>query len=509
MCRLDISLDGGDDRPPHQNLPLVREAIGVANACAARETAQERPDVRDRRRARRADRARPIALLEQALDEEAALVVVAPEPLVEDIEDRKQALPARAPAMLDLLLEPSAAPDLFATLESREHELLLRGEVPVERHLRDPGFGDDPVDSHRLNAVTGEEIVRGAENPLPRGAHGPGRPHAIGRVTRVDRSVYFMKGNPIAVELRHFRYLVAVVDELHFGRAAARLHMTQPPLSQAIRQLEDQLGVELLHRTSRAVTPTEAGFAFAEHAREVLTRADVAVREARQAGGAETVIRIGSSPYLPIEHVRRFLDALRRRDPSSQARVTELLPIPQLHRLLAGELDLGVFAFPEEVDGIESESLFEGEPLAAFLPSGNRLAAKTSLGPDDVRDEVLVAMPRELDPEIYRAYIGFLEHWDYRFAKVLEAGGASPRELMLTVAGGAGITIQRSSFDSVAGASEGVIMRPLDPPVWTPDTVVAWRSRATKRLETVIAAAREAARELRRLPPHAGLPANA
>jgi DNA-binding transcriptional LysR family regulator len=86
------------------------------------------------------------------------------------------------------------------------------------------------------------------------------------------------------VELRHLRYFLAVFEELHFGRAAARLHMAQPPLSQAIRKLEEELGVQLLQRTSRVVRATDAGRVFAEEARKVFACLDRAVSEARRAG---------------------------------------------------------------------------------------------------------------------------------------------------------------------------------------------------------------------------------
>jgi len=94
-----------------------------------------------------------------------------------------------------------------------------------------------------------------------------------------------------AIELRHLRYFLAVSEELHFGRAAQRLHIAQPPLSQAIRKLEQELGVSLLRRTSRVVTQTEAGRIFAEEARNVLASFDRALAEARKAGGVGTIAR--------------------------------------------------------------------------------------------------------------------------------------------------------------------------------------------------------------------------
>src|SRR6266508_1338457 len=145
------------------------------------------------------------------------------------------------------------------------------------------------------------------------------------------------------IELRHLRYFVMVSEELHFRRAAERLYMAQPPLSQAIRQLEEQLGVQLLDRTSRVVTLTEAGRVFAEEARKLLSGVELAVAAARRAGGGVLSLQIGFPPYLPTEPLVRFLDGLHEREPRVRPEVRHLFAFEQVGRLQRGELDLGIF----------------------------------------------------------------------------------------------------------------------------------------------------------------------
>ena len=107
-------------------------------------------------------------VLYEAVHEEAALEVVPPEPLVEDVEDRQESLLGQVGPQLDLPLEPRPRPDLLAALEDRLDELVLGAEMPVERHLRHTGLGDDSIDTDAVDAVAGEELVRGLQDALAR-----------------------------------------------------------------------------------------------------------------------------------------------------------------------------------------------------------------------------------------------------------------------------------------------------------------------------------------------------
>jgi DNA-binding transcriptional LysR family regulator len=301
----------------------------------------------------------------------------------------------------------------------------------------------------------------------------------------------------VAVELRHLRYFLAVFDELHFGRAAERLHMAQPPLSQAIRKLEEELGVQLLERTSRVVTATEAGRVFAEEARKVFAALDQAVVEARRAGGLGAALRIGCIPSLPIDRLLRFLTALHARAPEAQTRVTHLPFLEQTKLLRSGELDIALFHDIRDYSELEAEPLFDGEPLAVLLPPDHPLAARQTLGPDDLREESLVSFPRTSNPPLYDRMLELLKAAGYTFRGLRDAGGANERDLMLGVADGLGVAMVPFSLVDVNEAGAIVIRRPLDPPIAMPDTVVSWRAKPPRHLQARLATVREVARELR------------
>ena len=301
--------------------------------------------------------------------------------------------------------------------------------------------------------------------------------------------------SPPGIEARHLRYFLAVFEELHFGRAAESLYMAQPPLSQAIRKLEDNLGLPLFERTSRAVTPTEAGCVFAEHARRILAGLDLAVAEARRAGALETDLRIGCIHDLPLERLLRFLAALKEHDPTVQPRVTHLPSVEQLRRLRRGELDLGVFHHARKYADIETEPLFAGVPMVALLPRGHPLTAKEVLGHRELQDEVLISLSRADDPSLHDRILEAIESAGYRFRGVHEVGGADTRDLLPAIAQSMGIAFAPSSLAESSADGAGVARR-LDPAPSMPQTVVAWRTSPRRWPQTVLDTVRGVAREL-------------
>ncbi len=297
---------------------------------------------------------------------------------------------------------------------------------------------------------------------------------------------------PPAIELRHLRYFLVVYEELHFRRAAERLYMSQPPLSQAIRKLEHELGVRLFDRTGGQVQPTPAGRALAEEARTVLARFDLAVRETRRTGGESYAVRIGHSVDLPAAGLLRFREAFDRRYPDVDTQFSHLPAAEQVDRLSRGELDLGILPYYLDPDDVEQAVLFPGERLVAYLRPDDPLARKDVLTPRDLQDVALVSRHAKLAP-VYARVLRELERIGYRFAEVAEAPGPHVRDVLLGVAAGRGVAILPSSYFK---ANAMIAERALDPSPTGPDTVLAWAVE-TRSIPDGGAGLRELARGLR------------
>jgi DNA-binding transcriptional LysR family regulator len=190
------------------------------------------------------------------------------------------------------------------------------------------------------------------------------------------------------VELRHLRSFLAVAEELHFGRAAARLHISQPPLSQQIRRLEDELGACLFRRTKRRVDLTPAGEAFLTEARQTLAQAERAVRAAQRAERGElgelVVGYLIAAAYGPLPDVIRMF---RRRFPDVDLRLQNLRSVQQRHALLNREIDRVV----ERWEGRVSEQASKTGPRLASIPSWGRSEPRTraAAGRDQTGDPAI------------------------------------------------------------------------------------------------------------------------
>jgi DNA-binding transcriptional LysR family regulator len=193
------------------------------------------------------------------------------------------------------------------------------------------------------------------------------------------------------VELRHLRYFVAVAEERHFGRAAARLHMAQPPLSQQIRQLESELGLQLLRRTTRRVELTPAGEAYLVRARQIIAAVSSAAGEAKRVAaglqGRLVIGCVGSATYSLLPHlVRRLREELPDVEVAVQG---EMLAPDQVGALLDGRIDLGLLRPPVDEDALKLEVL-RADRLIVAVPDGHRLAERRRLRLQDLAAEDFV-----------------------------------------------------------------------------------------------------------------------
>jgi DNA-binding transcriptional LysR family regulator len=197
------------------------------------------------------------------------------------------------------------------------------------------------------------------------------------------------------MELRHLRYFVAVAEELHFTRAALRLNIAQPPLSQQIRALEAELGVQLFLRTRRSVAFTDAGQALLVRAREMLAAAQSLPGELqRVARGEVGLLRIGFSSTLPLTKVLRDVVADHRRThPDVALNLREMHSQQQFDGLLRGELDVGLVRYNESApEGIRLVVL-RRDPLRLVVPASHRFARRKSVAIAECRDEPFIGFP--------------------------------------------------------------------------------------------------------------------
>lgn len=194
------------------------------------------------------------------------------------------------------------------------------------------------------------------------------------------------------MDLRLLRYFDAVAETCHFGRAADRLHVAQPALSQAIRRLESDLGVLLLARSTRQVSLTPAGEFFHREVRRILSDLDAAALGARSiAEGSRGLLRVGFTGTSAFTQLSRLSEMVRSELPGVVLDIqTDLLTPAQVERLLDGRLDLGVLRGPVSEPSIKTRALLQ-EPLVLALPSGHRLMPERLLTISDIADEEFVA----------------------------------------------------------------------------------------------------------------------
>lgn len=279
------------------------------------------------------------------------------------------------------------------------------------------------------------------------------------------------------MDLRHLRYFVAVAEELHFGRAAARLHMAQPPLSQAIRQLEDELEVRLLRRTTRRVDLTEAGRAYLARARTILAEvdeaADVARRVSAGAVGHLTIGCVGSATYSLLSALSRRLSAeLPGVDFSFRG---EMLGPDQVTALRAGEIDVALLRPPVGDPGLTVRTL-RSDRLVVAVPADHRLATRGSIRAADLAGSDLIVHSAGRRSVMYGVVVDLLRDAGIDPRIRHEVGETST--LVTLVAGGLGVAVVPEPVTALALA--GVTYVPMAGRAAAVDLAVAHRADRTE-----------------------------
>ncbi|WP_338666095.1 LysR family transcriptional regulator [Pararoseomonas sp. SCSIO 73927] len=256
--------------------------------------------------------------------------------------------------------------------------------------------------------------------------------------------------------MRHIQAFMALAEELHFGRAARRLNMTQPPLSQIIRQLEHLVGTPLLSRTTRSVSLTPAGGAFLEKVRSVPEVVDLAAQAARRAAEeGPSRLSIGFTASTAYDFLPEMIRAFRAAHPGVELDLREMTSIPLLAGLRSGSLDVALVRPLLEGPDI-STCVVRREELMLVLPSDHPLAARRLIGIPDLAGEPLVAFSEEASPYLSRLILS-----------VLRSGGVQPRivqravmpTLLSFVVAGIGVALVPAS--ARRHAIQGVAFRSL------------------------------------------------
>jgi len=262
-----------------------------------------------------------------------------------------------------------------------------------------------------------------------------------------------------------------VSEELHFGRAAARLHMSQPPLSQQIRSLETELGLTLFRRTNRRVELTNAGAAFLEGARRTLESANQAVREARSADDGETgELVLGFVDSAIYGYMPAVLRAFRKQHPTVRVVIRGLTSAEQVEKLERGDIQVGILRPLRVSSRLVIEELGR-EHLVIALPKGHPLGAKKQLSIRDLRDEPLVFFRRDFAPAVYDRIMGMF-HREGQLPYIAQEAGEQHTILGL-VAAGLGYSITAEGMRQ--WGTENVVYRTLaHQNAWVP-MGVAWR----------------------------------
>ena len=244
------------------------------------------------------------------------------------------------------------------------------------------------------------------------------------------------------IAARLLNQFIAVAEELHFGRAAARLHMAQPPLSQAIQNLEEMVGVALFARSRHFVALTPAGKVFLDEARALLAQGQQAIDAARRANeGVSGRVAVGFVGSVSYELLPRMLRQFRIRFPTIHIDLRELTSVEQIENLRTGKIDIGILRLPINDAADLNVRTIEVERFIAVIPRDHRLAAAQTIRLEDLADDAFMTFPPDRVPSLHA-----------KFLLACEAAGFSPRIALEAW--------QMASMVSLVAAGIGVVLLP-------------------------------------------------
>jgi DNA-binding transcriptional LysR family regulator len=272
------------------------------------------------------------------------------------------------------------------------------------------------------------------------------------------------------MELRHLRYFVTLAEELHFGRAAERLHIAQPPLSQQIRQLEDELGFQLFHRTKRVVQLTEAGQVFLLEVQKIFKQLEQAVQTGRRTSRGEVgQLIIGFVSSTAYNVLPEILRKFRADVPEVKLELHELTTDEQCRWLREGRIDIG-FVRPPVEELFATETIYK-EALVIALPEGHRLAKELKVSVKALNNDDFILFPRTFSPGLHNAMISLCQQAGF-YPKVTQEA-IQMQTIVSLVAAQMGVAIVPSSLQHLQRT--GVVYKPIEEFVTEVAINMIWR----------------------------------
>ena len=291
------------------------------------------------------------------------------------------------------------------------------------------------------------------------------------------------------MELRHLRYFVAVAEEENVTRAAERLHVSQPPLSRQIQDLEEELGISLFKRTARTIRLTPAGEHFLEEARQILKQTEAAIHSVRAvAGGVQGKLSLGFAPSLTVELLPDILRRFQADFPKIKVTLHDLSSEEMMSGLQKETLDLALMPMPEAKQLEEFSALKLREyGLSVALPLNHRLASRRIVQCEDLRQETLIGYSRASYPE-YHDYLIRELGCPVSATSPLQEEHESVTSLIAAVESGRGVALVASCLSKLAGPR--LKLRPIHPPAMMISLGLVWKGKlpdgaALRFLETV------------------------